>query len=139
MNKIPNWLRYILAIPAGIVVAVAGSILTYISNRYVSDPNSWNMVFIRFVEPNIGMPMFFIVGVYVMLPNHKKVISGTISIILALICMAELFLHMSMYDTFGVMATAVTLLIMAVILPKDKDENEQSSEAVQSDDRTDTL
>lgn len=137
MNKIPNWLRYILAIPAGVALAVVGSILTYISNRYVSDPNSWNMVFIRFVEPNIGMPMTFIVGVYVMLPNHKKVISGTISIILALICIAELFLHMSMYDTAGVMASAVTLLIMAVILPKDKDENEQSSEVIQSDNKTD--
>lgn len=137
MNKIPNWLRYILAIPAGIALAVVGSILTYISNRYVSDPNSWNMVFIRFVEPNIGMPMFFIVGVYVMLPNHKKVISGSISIILALICMAELFLHMSMYDTAGVMASAVTLLIMAVILPKDRDENEQPNEVIQSDNKTD--
>ena len=137
MNKIPNWLRYILAIPAGIALAVVGSILTYISNRYVSDPNSWNMVFIRFVEPNIGMPMFFIVGVYVMLPNHKKVISGSISIILALICMAELFLHMSMYDTAGVMASAVTLLIMAVILPKDKNESEQSNEVIQSDNKTD--
>lgn len=137
MNKIPNWLRYILAIPAGVALAVVGSILTYISNRYVSDPHSWNMVFIRFVEPNIGMPMFFIVGIYVMLPNYKKVISGSISIILALICIAELFLPMSTYNTFGVMASAVTLLIMAVILPKDKDENEQSSEVIQSDNKTD--
>lgn len=137
MNKIPNWLRYILAIPAGIVLAICAGAFVYFSTRHLSDSDSLNMKFVLFVLPNIGIPIFFIVGVYEMLPNHKKVISGSISIILALICIAELFLHMSMYDTAGVMASAVTLLIMAVILPKDKDESEQSSEVIQNDNKTD--
>lgn len=122
MNKIPNWLRYILAIPSGITLAICATAFIYFSTRLVSDSNSLNMKFVLFALPNIAIPIFFIIGVYEMLPRYKKRISGTISVILAMICIAELFLHLSPYDTAGIMASAVTLLIMSVVLPKDKDE-----------------
>lgn len=80
MEKVPNFARYILAIPIGIVAVIVVGILVQLSNLLVSDPNSLNMNIVTFLYRNGINVIIFFWAINYILPNHKFLITLILSI-----------------------------------------------------------
>ena len=85
MDRLPNWLRYILAIPYGIVLVIFVGFIIYISNLFFSDSNSLYTYIITFVYRNGINVIILFYGINNMLPNYKFKITLIISIIIGMI------------------------------------------------------
>lgn len=84
MEKIPNWLRYLLAIPYGLLLVVISAGILTLSNLLFSDPNSLYFYISSFIFKNGLNIMIFFWGINMMLPNHRFKITLIISIIFGL-------------------------------------------------------
>lgn len=80
MGKIPNWARYIIAIPAGLIAVIIVGFFVQFSNLLVSDPNSLNMNIVTFLYRNGVNAIVFFWAINYILPNHKFLITLIISI-----------------------------------------------------------
>lgn len=80
MNKIPNWLRYILAIPFGIICLILGYYIFYFSNRWVASPDSLMMKFCNYIYVNGINAMVLIFAMDKMLPKHQFKFALAVSI-----------------------------------------------------------
>ena len=81
LNKIPNWLRYILAIPFSLIAVIVGYYIFYWSNLWVASPDSLMMIFFNFIYKN-GLNVFVLIGTLnYILPKHQIKFTLTISII----------------------------------------------------------
>ena len=80
MEKIPNWARYILAIPAGLIAVIIVGFFVQFSNLLVSDPNSLNMNIVTFLYRNGVNTIVFFWTINYILPSHKFLITLIISI-----------------------------------------------------------
>lgn len=80
INNIPNWLRYILAIPYGILLVLFVFIILQISNSLYADSDSfWSLLLTFLFRNGINLIIFFY-GLNVMLPNYKFKITLILSI-----------------------------------------------------------
>ena len=85
ISKMPNWLRYLLAIPFGILLVIFMAIVIQISNSFFGDSDSlWNVLTTFLYRNGINVIVFFY-GINVMLPSHKFIITLIISIIFGVI------------------------------------------------------
>ena len=75
MDRLPNWLRYVLAIPYGIVLVVFVGFIIYISNLFFSDPDSLYTYIITFVYRNGINIIILFYGINNMLPNYKFILN----------------------------------------------------------------
>lgn len=73
-GMLPNWLRYILAIPAGIALVLVACVVQRLMMAIYYDPNALYTILVKFFFSNFTIPALFIYGVYLMLPKHKVVI-----------------------------------------------------------------
>lgn len=78
---IPNWLRYILAIPFGIICMILGYYLFHISNLWVASPDSLMVIFLDFIYNNSLNAIVIILSMDLMLPKHQFVFALIVSII----------------------------------------------------------
>lgn len=84
ITKLPNWTRYILSIPFGILISFFISIIIFISNLIYADPNSLWTTLLNFIFTNGISIIAFFYGLNIMLPKHKFAITLFISIILGI-------------------------------------------------------
>lgn len=90
LEKIPNWVRYVLAIPFGLVCWFVGYYIGYFSNLYVASPDSWAMKIYIFLYNN-GINVLVMLGTMnYMLPKYHFQFTLVISIILSSIIMIGL-------------------------------------------------
>ena len=80
MEKFPNWAKYMLAIPAGIIAVIVVAFFVQLSNLLVSDPNSLNMNIVTFLYRNGVNAIIFFWTINCILPKHKFLITLIISI-----------------------------------------------------------
>lgn len=90
MEKIPNWLRYILAIPFGIVANIVIYWIVYYTNLFYSHPESLYMLLIDYLYSNCIQIFIFFGCMNYMLPKHQFKFTVTISIIYCTVCMFAL-------------------------------------------------
>ena len=128
MEKIPNWLRYIIAIPGGILGMIVVYFIGYFSNLWVASPDSLMMKFFAWLYGNgIGI----IVGLYCMdliLPKYKIQFNITLSLLYgALIVVAFTFLFLGITtctwgQVLGGIFNIVCLVFFNVYAFKHQDE-----------------
>lgn len=81
-NKVPNWLRYILSVPLGIVAVIIVYIIGYWSNLWVASPDSLMMQFFTFIYQN-GINVFILIGtICYVLPKYQIQFTITISVLI---------------------------------------------------------
>lgn len=81
IEKIPNWIRYILALPAGIVCLIIFYYIGYFANLYIASPDSWCIKFYTFFYNN-GINVLIMMGVMnYILPNYQFKFTLVISVI----------------------------------------------------------
>ncbi len=85
IEKIPNWLRYILAIPFGIIMVLFIALITLITQLLYADPNSLWITIISFIFANGINVIVFFYGLNIMLPKKKFVVTLVISIIVGIL------------------------------------------------------
>lgn len=90
MEKIPNWLRYILAIPYGIVINILVYWAYYYSNLFFSHPESMYMLLIDYLYVNCVQIFVFFTCMCQMLPKHQFKFTITISILYCSVCIFAL-------------------------------------------------
>ena len=126
-NNLPNWLRYILAIPCGIIFTLIVVFFILLSANLFSDPNSIYNIFINFILANLVSVMLFFWGINMMLPKHKFVITLTISIIFGITYSILQGLHIAHYGisieyTIGYICFLIGLIISCIFSFKNKFE-----------------
>lgn len=84
IEKMPNWLRYILSIPFGIICVIFVGTIIYISNLIFSDPNSIWTIISNFIFANGLNVIIFFYGFNLMLPDKKFTITLVLSIIIGI-------------------------------------------------------
>ena len=90
MEKLPNWLRYILAIPFGIVCSIIGYYFVWFSNVLFASPDSLYMVLIDYMYTNCFNVFVMIYSMNYMLPKHQFKFTVTLSIIYCSLCLFAL-------------------------------------------------
>jgi hypothetical protein len=81
MEKIPNWLRYTLAIPFGIVCSILGYYIIWFSNVLYASPDSLYMFLIDYLYNNCFNAVVLIYSMNYMLPKHQFKFTLVVSII----------------------------------------------------------
>ena len=81
MEKLPNWLRYILAIPFGFICLIIMYYICYFSNLWIASPDSLMIKFFNYIYNNGINAIVFIYAMDTMLPKHQFKFAVTISII----------------------------------------------------------
>lgn len=71
MEKIPNWLRYGLAIPFGLICGILGYYIYYLGNLWVASPDSLMMKFCNFIYSNCIIILVIVYAMNTMLPKHQ--------------------------------------------------------------------
>lgn len=82
MERIPNWLRYILAIPYGIVSYLIIYYIGYFSNLWIASPDSLMIRFYCYIYTNVIGTFIFMYAMISMLPKHQFKFAVVVSIIL---------------------------------------------------------
>ena len=81
MEKLPNWLRYILAVPFGIFCCIIGYYIFWFSNAFYASPDSLYMTLIKYIYTNFFNVIVMIHSINYMLPKHHFKFTLVISII----------------------------------------------------------
>lgn len=81
LNKIPNWLRYILAVPIGIVCLYIVYFIGYFSNLYIASPDSLCIEIYKFIYSNCINVLVMISSMNFILPKYQFKFTLVISII----------------------------------------------------------
>lgn len=90
LKSIPNWVRYLLAIPFGLACWFIGYYIGYFSNLYVASPNSLAMKVYIFLYNN-GINVLVMLGAMnYMLPKYHFQFTLGISILLSSVTMLGL-------------------------------------------------
>lgn len=128
MEKIPNWLRYILAIPFGIVVNIAFYWIVYYSNLFFSHPESLYMLIIDFIYVNF-INVFVIIGAMnSMLPKHQYKFTITLSIIGCLLSLfAITFGDNEFFDYVGIIGTMIAFIMVSYMTYNDYPEEKKNT------------
>ncbi len=80
----PNWLRYVLAVPYGLILVIVFAFIIYFSNIMFADPNSLYFYLSNFIFRNGINIIIFFWGLNTVLPNYRFKITLVISIIFGL-------------------------------------------------------
>lgn len=80
-NKMPNWLRYVLAIPFGFICYLIGYYLFYFSWCWFASPDSIAVIIYNFAYVNCVGIVIFLYTMSLMLPKHQFAFSLILSII----------------------------------------------------------
>lgn len=84
-NKIPNWLRYIISIPLGLIAVIICYLIGYWSNLYIASPDSIMMDLYTFIYQNcINTVVFFTTLCYI-LPKYQLQFVITISVLILMV------------------------------------------------------
>lgn len=83
IENMPNWLRYILAVPFGLLAVVFISIILIISNYLYSNEN-WQNIVMFLYKNGINVIVFF-VAFNIMMPKYRFQITLTICILLGIL------------------------------------------------------
>ena len=116
MDRLPNWLRYVLAIPYGIVLVVFVGFIIYISNLFFSDSDSLYTYIINFIYRNGVNIIILFYGINNMLPNYKFKITLILSIIIGIVYSVFLGMLIMLGDLSIEYIIAYILLIFTLIL-----------------------
>ena len=116
MDRLPNWLRYILAIPYGIFLVIFVGLIIYISNLFFSNPNSLYTYIINFIYRNGVNIIILFYGINNMLPNYKFKITLILSIIIGIVYSVFLGMLIMLGDLSIEYIIAYILLIFTLIL-----------------------
>lgn len=81
MKKLPNWLRYTLAIPFGLICSILGYYIVWFSNVLYASPDSLYMVLIDYMYNNCFNAIVLIYSMNCMLPKHQFKFTLVVSII----------------------------------------------------------
>jgi len=84
-KNIPNWLRYILAIPFGILFMLTVGAIIWISNLLYNSPSSLWTTISNFIFANGINVIVFSYGMNLMLPKHQFKITLTLCTILGIL------------------------------------------------------
>ncbi len=140
-NRFPNWLRYILAIPFGILCLYIGYYVGYFSNLYIASPDSWCVVVFNFVYNNGINVMVMISTMNWMLPKHQFKFTLVISIILCGLGLVGLGMSILMRSItipyiVGLITTIICFIGMCCYTYKEfeKDKEKQTEKSVFSND-----
>lgn len=82
--KIPDWLRYILSIPFGLIYAFVVGVIIYASNTFFASQDSLWVLIINFIFLNGGNVMLFFWGLNIMLPKNEFIITLVLSILIGI-------------------------------------------------------
>ena len=112
IEKIPNWLRYILAIPFGIICSILIYYVGYFSNLWIASPDSLMIKFYDYIYSNVINILIFMITMSYMLPKHQFKFVLTISIIfcslsLIVIGMAIVMNTITLQDLIGMILSIV--------------------------------
>lgn len=116
IDKVPNWLRYILAIPFGLIAVILGYYIFYWSNLWVASPDSLMMKFCTFIYQN-GLNVFVLFGVInYILPKHQIKFVISISIIFCSLAFVGLGMVLLMGEiTLSYIVSFATTLISFIL------------------------
>lgn len=79
--KFPNWLRYILSIPLGLISVIVCYYIGYWANLWIASPDSLMMYFFTFIYQN-SINVFVLIGtICYVLPKYQFQFTLTISIL----------------------------------------------------------
>lgn len=85
LDKIPNWLRYILAVPFGIISVIFFSLIISLSTSLYSDVNSLWFKLCAFIYSNGINIIIFFYTFNCMLPKYNFKITLTFTIIIGIL------------------------------------------------------
>ncbi len=116
LDKMPNWLRYILAIPIALIAVILGYYIFYWSNLWVASPDSLMIIFCTFIYQN-GLNVFVLIATMnYILPKHQIKFTLTISIIYCAIGFVGLGMVLLMGEiTIPYIVGFITTLISFII------------------------
>ncbi len=144
INKIPNWLRYILAIPVGLIAVIIGYYIFYWSNLWVASPDSLMMKFCTFIYQN-GLNVFILIGVIVyIVPKHQIEFAIVLSIIFCSIGFVGLGMTILVGEiTFsyiiGFTLTLISFIVNCLFVFKKYYSNETINNAVYGENLNEVL
>lgn len=112
LNKLPNWLRYIVAIPIGIISLVVFYYIGYFSNLYIASPDSIYIKIYNFLYNN-GINVIIMISVmnYV-LPKYQFQFTLILSILFCGIAFTGLGMNILMQNitTFYIIGFLLTII-----------------------------
>lgn len=91
VEKIPDVLRYFLAIPFGIISIIVVYVFLYFIITYTSDPESLHVALFKFAFNNIFYVIIFLYAVNYMMPKYKNEMLIVLTTVLVLIALLGLF------------------------------------------------
>ena len=116
MEKIPNWLRYILAIPFGILSLFVVYYIGYFSNLYVASPDSIMMAVYDFTYSNFFNVIVMIYSMNYMLPKHQFKFTLVISILFCALGFVGLGMNILLGDITFIFILGFILNFVAFII-----------------------
>lgn len=126
IKRMPNWLRYLLALPLSILSIIPIDIIIFISNWLYSDINSVWYFISNFIVANVLNILIFFFSLNYILPKYKFGVTVTFNAILVVLIF--LLLISSMYNytldfkTFiGLVLNAIACIISCYYSYKNKD------------------
>lgn len=131
IEKMPNWLRYILAIPFGILCLIIVYYIGYFSNRLIASRDSWLIVIYNFLYANGINVIVMVTGMNCMLPKYQFGFTLTIAIIFCSLGMMGLGIGLitatvSVLDIIGVLLTLLAFIYACETTYKEEQQNKKS-------------
>ena len=131
IEKLPNWLRYILAIPFGILAYIVISFIILLGQSLFNDANSIWLTLISFIISNGISIIIFLNAVYFMVPNNKYKFTLVLAIFIEIFCTILTFNVFTIANiTLGTML-AYILFTICLVLSLCFLHNQSSSEELQ--------
>lgn len=115
-NNLPNWLRYILAVPCGIICTLFTTFIVQLSLNLYSEPDSLYYIFVSFVFANFASVIVFFYGMNIMLPKYQFVITLAISIVAGILFSIFLGIYIAYYRTFTVDIIGYIIYMIALVV-----------------------
>jgi hypothetical protein len=84
MKSIPNWLRWVLVLPAAIVSYFAIQIVIAIMNSFTPFPESFENIFCQLINSVAG-PYCFVVAGTMLAPKYNFIVSITLTVLYVII------------------------------------------------------
>lgn len=130
IDKFPNWLRYILAIPFGILCLYIVYYMGYFSSRFIASPDSWLMIIYNFLYANGINVLVMMAGMNYMLPKYQFGFTLTVSLIFCSIGMIGLGMSIitktvTVPYIIGLILTFIAFIYSCYVSFEDEEKNNQ--------------
>ncbi len=134
INKIPNFVRYIVAIPFGILCLIVGYYIGYFSQLYIASPDSLAIKIYNFLYQNGINVLVMIGGMNLILPKHRFKFTLIISVIFGFIGITGLGINIAYNNITISYIVGLILTILAFIYACYSTFNDEKENSTKNDD-----